>query len=42
MVIGSKIYDCQHGPDRKKSEKKKKSQQKVTSEFKLEMEHECH
>ena len=40
MVIGSRIYDCQHGPDRKKSEKKKISQQKVTFEFKLAMEHE--
>ena len=30
MIIGSKIYDCQHGPDRKKNEKAKISCQKVT------------
>ena len=29
MIIGSKIYDCQHGPDRKKNEKAKFSTQKV-------------
>ncbi|XP_022802847.1 uncharacterized protein LOC111340291 [Stylophora pistillata] len=28
MIIGSKIFDCQHGPDRKKSEKAKSSTQK--------------
>ena len=29
MIIGSKIFDCQHGPDRKKNEKDKSSKQKV-------------
>jgi len=28
MIIGSKIFDCQHGPDRKKNEKAKSSTQK--------------
>ena len=29
MTIGSKILDCQHGPDRKKNAKDKLSRQKV-------------
>lgn len=32
MIIGSKIFDCQHGPDRKKNEKAKSSTQKVKYE----------
>ena len=28
MIIGSKIFDCQHGPNRKKNEKAKSSTQK--------------
>ena len=32
MIIGSKIFDCQHGPDRKKNEKNKSSTQKVKYE----------
>ena len=39
MIIGTKIFDCQHGPDRKKTEKVKFCTQKVkkyynTSQFK--------
>ncbi|XP_044184525.1 uncharacterized protein LOC122964756 [Acropora millepora] len=30
MTIGSKILDCQHGPDRKKNAKDKLSRQKIT------------
>ena len=29
MIIGTKIFDCQHGPDRNKNEKAKFSTQKV-------------
>jgi len=29
MIIGSKIFDCQHGPDRKKNENTKFVTQKV-------------
>ena len=35
MIIGSKIFDCQHGPDRKKNEKDKSSTQKVKYERQL-------
>lgn len=39
VIIGTKIFDCQHGPDRKKTEKVKFCKQKVkkyynTSQFK--------
>ena len=40
MIIGSKIFDCQHGPDRKKNEKAKSSTQQV--KYETDNSHFCH